>query len=114
MFVAGFDDAFRADGAKIIKTPGQAPNANAQSERWVRTARRDCVDWLLILGVRHLERVLRIYVRHSNEARPHRSLKLRVPAPQASGTPFIKADAGPNVHRRDVLGGLIHEYEVAA
>jgi hypothetical protein len=58
-FTRAFDDVFAADGVRIITTPIQAPNANAHAERWVRTVRQECLDWLLIWGRRHFERVSR-------------------------------------------------------
>ena len=73
-FVAGFDEVFRTDGVKVIQTPFRAPQANAHAERFVPTARTECLDWMLILGPRHLDRVLRVYVDHYNTERPHRSL----------------------------------------
>jgi transposase len=73
-FTRAFDDVFTSDGTQIIKTPIQAPNANAFAERWVRTVRQECLDWMLIWGRRHLERVLDEYVRHYNDQRPHRGL----------------------------------------
>ena len=79
-FCRGFDDVFRSGGAEVLVTPVQAPNANAYAERWVRTVRTECLDWLLIVGRGHLEQVLRIYVRHYNEHRPHRALGLNRPA----------------------------------
>jgi hypothetical protein len=57
-FTRAFDDVFAADGTKIIKTPVQAPNANAHAERWVRTVRQECLDWMLLWGRRHLEGIL--------------------------------------------------------
>jgi hypothetical protein len=63
----------------VIRTPARGPNANAFAERWVRTVRSDCLDWILIFGRRHLERVLRAYTRHYNEHRPHRALQLTPP-----------------------------------
>ena len=60
----------------MLVTPVQAPNANAYAERWVRTVRTECLDWLLIVSRGHLEQVLRIHVRHYNEHRPHRALGL--------------------------------------
>ncbi|HZC99150.1 MAG TPA: helix-turn-helix domain-containing protein [Actinomycetes bacterium] len=56
----GFDDVFRAEGAEVLLTPVRAPNANAYAERWVRTVRSECLDWLLIVGRGHLDRVLRV------------------------------------------------------
>jgi transposase InsO family protein len=58
----------------VISTPVRSPHANAHAERFVRTARTECLDWMLILGPRHLDRVPRIYVEHYNTQRPHRAL----------------------------------------
>ena len=113
-FTRAFDDVFAADGTQVIRTPVQAPNANAFAERWVRTVRQECLDWMLIWGRRHLERVLDEYVRHYNDERPHRGLALRPPR-------GIEVRAGPDavtvnarVRRRDRLGGLVHEYHQVA
>jgi putative transposase len=76
-FSRAFDEVFRGEGLKLIRTPVQAPNANAYAERWIRTFRADCLDRILILGRRHLEHVLGSYRRHYNEHRPHRALRLR-------------------------------------
>jgi putative transposase len=101
-----FDEVFRSGGIRIVKTPTRAPQANAIAERFVRTVRAECLDWLLILNRRQLERVLREYVEHYNRHRPHRALKLRPPQPrEPPPTPAIG-----EVRRRDRLGGLIHEY----
>ena len=59
-----FDEVFRSEGIRTVKTPVRAPQANAIAERFVRTVRAECLDWLLILNRRHLERVLRVYVHH--------------------------------------------------
>jgi putative transposase len=75
-FARAFDDVFHSDGAEVLITPVQAPNANAYAERWIRTVRAECPDWLLITGRGHLEQVLRIYVAHYNGHRPHRALQL--------------------------------------
>ncbi len=94
----------------MIRTPVRAPNANAYAERWVRTVRADCLDHLLIVGRRHLEHVLRVYVRHYNEHRPHRALGL---APPDRPTLVEPAELPARATRRDLLGGLIHEYQAA-
>jgi hypothetical protein len=108
-FSYAFDDVFRSEGIKVIRTPVQAPNANAYAERWVRTVRADCLDRILILGRRHLEHVLRVYRRHYNEHRPHRALRLLPP----NGRDPTPLTASERLRRRDLLGGLIHEYEAA-
>ncbi len=113
-FPRAFDDVFAADGTKIIKTPIQAPNANAFAERWVRTARQECLDWTLIWGRRHLVRVLDEYVRHYNEQRPHRSLDLVPPSAINRGSAARAVPIVTTVQRRDRLGGLVHEYYEAA
>lgn len=70
-FAPAFDRVFAAEGVTVVRTPYRAPRANAHAERWVRTARAECLDHLLIAGEGHLGRVLATYVAHHNEARPH-------------------------------------------
>jgi putative transposase len=113
-FPRAVDDVFAADGTQILKTPVQAPNANAHAERWVPTVRQECLDWLLIWGRRQLERVLDEYVRHDNHERPHRSLALRPPATVGDQSDPGAVTAAASVLRRDRLGGLVHEYYQAA
>jgi putative transposase len=108
-FTASFDEVFRSEGIRVVHTPVRAPQANAYAERFVRTIRTECLDWLLILGRRHLEHVLRTYVNHYNRERPHRGLALQPPE-----APPLRSPGGGHVHRRDRLGGLIHEYYKAA
>jgi len=108
-FTAAFDEVFRSEGITVIHTPVQAPQANAYAERFVRTVRNECLDWLLIIGRRHLEHVLRIYIQHYNRERPHRGLALQPPEPEQVTQP-----PGGDVRRRDRLGGLVHEYYRAA
>ena len=80
-FSRAFDAIFNGDGIRVIRTPVRAPNANAHIERWVGSARRECLDRILIFNRRQLERVLNIYIRHYNERRPHRALDLQTPEP---------------------------------
>jgi putative transposase len=109
-FSAAFDEVFHSEGIKVIQTPIRAPQANAYAERFVRTVRAECLDWLLIIGRRHLESVLRSYTTHYNRERPHRGLGLLTPQPaNAPGPPIVET-----IQRRDQLGGLIHEYYRAA
>ena len=93
--------------------PVSAPKANAFAERWVGTVRRECLDWLLISGRKQLERVLRIYVDHYNTHRPHRGLGLTAPIPEPRPR-LVRPGPPDQIHRRDRLGGLIHEYARAA
>jgi putative transposase len=113
MFTRAFDDVWRSTGAEIISTPIRAPNANAVAERWVGTVRRECLDHLLIVGRQHLVRVLHGYVEHYNQHRPHRSLGLGTTIPSVRGDP-ASAPVVPQLRRREILGGLVHEYEWAA
>jgi transposase InsO family protein len=112
-FSRSFDDVFRSESGKVLLTPVRAPKANAYAERWVRTVRAECLDWLLIVGRGHLERILRVYVEHYNAHRPHRALRLEPPLCQ-SGLTAVGEDQPARVQRRDLLGGLVHEYRRAA
>jgi putative transposase len=112
-FSRSFGDVFRSEGAEVLLTPMQAPRANAHAERWVRTVRTECLDWLLIVSRGHLEQVLRVYVRHYNGHRPHRALVLQ-PPDQPGGLTVVGKEHQGRVHRRDLLGGLLHEYRHAA
>ena len=110
-FSRSFDQVIRSEGARVIVTPIQAPNANAHAERVIETIRAECLDWTLILGRRHLDRTLRTYAEHYNRGRPHRALGLAPPRAEARDPiPVSPRD----VRRRDLLGGLIHEYDRAA
>jgi len=98
-------EVFRSEGLRVIRTPIRSPRANAFAERFVRTARRECLDHILVLGERHLVQILREYVKHYNEERPHRGLSLQTPEPRST---LISADG--KVVRVDRLGGLVHVY----
>lgn len=114
-FPRAFDALLAGDDIKIIRTPVKAPNANTHIERWVGTVRRECLDRMLIIGRRQLAHVLRVYVRHYNAGTPHRALDLK--PPDSRTRPPAATVAAPHalhVDRRDLLGGLIHEYELAA
>ena len=86
-YIAAFDEVFRSGGIRIVKTPVRAPQANAIAERFVRTVRVECLDWLLIVNRRHLERVLQVFVEHYNAHRPHRALGLKAPLPRQPPPP---------------------------
>jgi transposase InsO family protein len=109
-YTGSFDEVLRASGIRIVRTPVRAPQANAVAERFVKTVRAECLDWLLILNRRQLERVLRVFVEHYNTRRPHRALRLQPPQPaEPPPTPAMG-----EIRRHDRLGGLIHEYYRAA
>jgi len=108
-FTASFDAVFTSIGIETIRTPVRSPCANAYAERFVRTIRSECLDHLLVVSRRHLQSVLDEYVRHYNRARPHRGLRLAQPIPHPVSTP----DGGA-ITRRDVLGGMVDEYDRAA
>jgi putative transposase len=110
-FTAAFAALFTAAGVRIIKTPVRAPRANAIAERWIASARRECLDHILNTSEQHLRLVLSEYIDHYNRHRPHRPLQQNSPAgcphPPTTGTSI-------RVLRRDRLGGLIHEYAQVA
>jgi transposase InsO family protein len=108
-FTGPFDEVFASEGVEVIKTPVRAPQANAHAERMVGTLRRECLDWTLVLGRRHLETVLIEYVAHYNRHRPHRSLALVAPA-STTDPPALRPIAPDRIQRTDRLGGLVHEY----
>jgi putative transposase len=110
-YSGAFDEVFRSEGVGVVKTPIRAPRANAFAERWVRTVRTECLDWTLVLGRRHLERVLRTYIAYYNRRRPHRGLDLKTPDPRPDPAPW--PPEGVRVRTRDVLGGLIRDYDLA-
>jgi transposase InsO family protein len=118
-YVASFDETFRSEGARILRTPFRTPNANAYAERFARTIRSECLDHLLIFNARHLEGILRSYARHYNGHRPHQGLSQQVPAPTLPSSVLAATSVQRShserlhVRRRDRLGGLIHEYELA-
>jgi hypothetical protein len=111
-FTHGFDAVFEAEHIRTVRTPIQAPEANGIAERFVRTARSECLDWLLILSARHLEHALSVFIDHYNSWRPHRSLDLAPPNGRTSAARWAGM-LGTTVKRRDRLGGLLHEYEHA-
>ena len=112
-FTSAFDNIFAAEGVKIVKTPPRTPRANCYAGRWIRTARAECTDRMLIYDERHLRSVLREYAGHYNRHRPHQSRQQRPPDHDDQND---QASVPPNlpVPRRTVLGGVINEYYRAA
>ena len=109
-FTAMFDAVFTAADINVLRSPPQAPKANAFAERWVGTVRRECTDRMLIVHERHVATVLAQYVRHYNQHRPHRALQQRPPNP----SPRVVDLDTAKVRQRPILGGLINEYSQAA
>jgi transposase InsO family protein len=109
-FTDGFDAVFAAEGIEVLRSAPQCPRMNAYAERVVRTIRTECTDRMLIIGQRHLRRVLAEYIEHYNTGRPHRALNLRAPTDDPSIIPFPAS----RIKRTPVLGGLINEYEAVA
>jgi putative transposase len=112
-FTGAFDAVFQADGIRILASPPRAPRANAICERMIGTLRRELLDRLLIVNEHHLRQVLTEYLRHYNAARPHRALGQLAPAQAHSRPPEINL-AEYRIRRKQVLGGLTHEYQIAA
>ena len=104
-FTAAFNSVFQGEGTSILLTPYRAPNANAFAERWVRSGREEVLDKLLIMNQAHLQRVLTEYVAYFNQERPHQGIEQRCPIPIERGL------RNGVVKRRDVLGGIIHNYD---
>jgi putative transposase len=113
-FTGSFDAVFTAVGTRIVASPPQAPRANAICERVIGTLRRELLDRLLIVTEQHLRQVLTEYLTHYNTARPHRSLGQLTPAQAETCPPEPVNLAEHRIHRKQVLGGLTHEYHVAA
>ena len=109
-FTGVFDGIFASDGVKTVKTPPRTPRANCYAERWIRSARAECTDRMLIYGERHLRSVLGQYAGHYNGHRPHQSRQQRPPGQDDHASPPLNLP----VQRRKVLCGVINEYYRAA
>ena len=107
-FGHGFDEVFRSEGIKVIRTPVQAPNANAFAERWVCTVRAECLDRILILAAATSNTSSASTAAHYNQHRPHRALDLL--PPDGRDPPMTTPI---RLRHRNLLGGLIHEYAAA-
>jgi putative transposase len=109
-FTRVFDAIFAGEGVKPVKIPPRTPRANCYAERWIRTARAECTDRILICDERHPRSVVGEYAGHYNGHRPHQSRQQRPPG--QDGQAGVPLDLP--VQRRKVLGGVINEYYQAA
>jgi putative transposase len=117
IFSTEVDDDLGAFGLKILRTPVQAPKANAYRERLIGSRRRECLDWVIPLNEKHLRRILREWVAHYNRGRPHASLGPGNPEPATTRRPSPKHprhELPPDcrIGTKEVLGGLHHEYRL--
>ena len=99
---------FASEGIEVVHTPVRAPRANADAERWVRSVREECLDLLIILNTAHLKYALHEYEHFFNTARPHQGIGQKIPDPP------LEVSSGGRVRRRDLLGGVLHDYYRAA
>ena len=115
IYSSDFDSALKAMGLRILKTPFQAPQANAFCERLVGTVRRECLDFLIPLNERHLPGILKEWVVHYNQGRPHSSLGPGLPE-SSEASPVVPSHQRHHLAKHcrvvalPILGGLHHEY----
>jgi len=120
IFARRLDNSIRALGIEVIRSPIASPKANAICERVIGTVRRECLDWMIPMSAAHLREILRQWVKHYNEGRPHKSLGPGVPdppqevaiLPRSKSRHRLAADA--LVLAKSVLGGLHHEYALVS
>jgi putative transposase len=105
---AAFDAVLASEGIEVVHTPVRAPRANAYAERWVRSVREECLDQLIVVNEAHLKAVLREYEHFFNTARPHQGIGQKIPDPPP------ESSISGKVKRRDLLGGVLHDYYRAA
>jgi transposase InsO family protein len=117
IFSADVDQTIENLGVKVLRTPVRAPQANAYCERLIGTMRRECLDFMIPLGEKHLRTILREWVRHHNHGRPHCSLGPGLPIANVQPAVLLRTNRhqlppGCKVVSRSVLGGLHHEYRL--
>ena len=116
IFSSSLDWALSDFGVRVLRTPVQAPKANAYCERLVGTIRRECLDYMMPMNERHLRRILKEFVAHYNRGRPHSSLGPGTPEPIRAKIPASgyrhRLPNGYRIKSSSVLGGLHHEYRL--
>ena len=118
IFSRHLDDSIEALGLKVLRSPLASPKANSICERVIGTIRRECLDWMIPLSEGHLKAILRCWVTHYNQGRPHSALGPGVPGPPREVAKVPKSEsrhhlaAGVLVRVQSVLGGLHHEYSL--
>ncbi len=111
-FGSHFARVATTSGIKVLRTPYQTPRANAVSERFLGSVRRECLDHFLIFHEKHLSRLLMAYTVYFNQARPHQGIQQRIPDPPILSAPL--PDQPPKVIAVPTLGGLHHDYQRVA
>jgi putative transposase len=119
IFAKSLDESIARLGMTVLKSPFQSPKANAICERVIGTIRRECLDWLIPVSQSHLRSILKEWIAHYNQARPHMQLGPGAPDPP-SDLCFTQTRQSRHrvserliVHAKSVLGGLHHEYSYA-
>jgi putative transposase len=112
IFAPAVDEALRSMSLQVVKTPVRAPQANAHCERFIGTARRECLDWIIPLNERHLRSVLAKWIHHYNGERPHSALGPSLPDNPTHQTTLTghRLRAAHRVVAHTRLGGLHHHY----
>ena len=111
---AAFDAVFASIGIRILPIAPQAPKMNAYAERFVRTARAECTDRMLVAGEQHLRAILSEYIGHYNTGRSHQGENMELRAPDDDPEIIALPVPATQIQRRARLAGLINEYEQAA
>ena len=120
IFAKHLDDSIRALGVEVLRSPLASPKANSICERVIGTIRRECLDWMIPMSEAHLRSILRAWVTHYNRGRPHSASGPGVHGPPQESARAPKSEhrhrlaAGTLVLAKSVLGGLHHEYSIAA
>ena len=114
IFSAEVDKMLKDSKVRVLKTPVRAPMANAFCEPLIGTIRRECLDYLIPINVRHLRGIVKEFAIHYNRGRPHSALGPETPEPiqgkVPSGQHRHKLPFGYEVYKILILGGLHHEY----